>query len=96
MNQKEADLYAVGFFNGDVKIYDEKHAEKIALTGLTAGESEVSDLLWFTSLKLETNLMIVCSSCEFDPSITVLKQEGKSCNVIGKADSSVFRESGAP
>jgi hypothetical protein len=79
-----------------VKLYDQKHAEKISLTGLFPGEAEVSDLLWFTSLKLETNLMVACSPCEFDPSIVVLKQDGNNCNVIGKADTSVFKESGAP
>jgi len=74
-------VYAAGFFNGDVKLYDGvKHAEIVSLTNLLHGDgdSEISDMLWFTSEKLKSNVLVACSGSEANPALSILKQTSKN------------------
>ena len=60
--------YIVGYFNGDFKLFDAKtNQEDVSLSGLVAGDSEISDLLWFFSEKVKSNILVACSACESNP-----------------------------
>ena len=59
LNEK-AKSYCVGFFNGDVKVYNSKHAELVSVSQLHA-DSQVTDALYFKSDALNTNILISCS-----------------------------------
>ena len=79
--------YVAGFFNGDFKLFNAKtNEEELSLSGLIAGESEISDALWFSSDKLASNFLVACSPCESNPQVCILKQNGKNMNVIGRAN----------
>ena len=81
--------YVAGFFNGDVKLYDgQKHAEKVSLTNLLQGDgdSEISDMLWFNSEKLQSNILVACSGSETSPALSILQQTSDTqLNVIGRS-----------
>ena len=59
LNEK-AKSYAVGFFNGDVKVYGSGHAELLNVTQMH-NDSQITDMLYFKSDVLGHNVMVSCS-----------------------------------
>lgn len=59
LNEK-AKSYAVGFFNGDVKVYGSGHAELLSVVQLHR-DSQITDMLYFKSDVLRQNVMVTCS-----------------------------------
>jgi len=59
MNEKSKS-YAVGFFNGDLKLYSSRHAELINVSQLHA-DSQITDALYFKSDSLGSKILITCS-----------------------------------
>ena len=57
----KASSYAVGFFNGDVKLFSEKHAELLAVSEMHQ-DSQITDMLYFKSDKLNSNKYLVTCS----------------------------------
>ena len=70
MNEK-AKSYAVGFFNGDVKIFNATHQEILSVSQLH-DDSRINDLLYFNSDKLDSKLLVTCSELP-NPSLTISK-----------------------
>ena len=84
VNEK-AKSYAVGLMNGDLKIYDSKHAELLKVTGLH-DETSISDLLYFKSDLIDAGLVVTASEMP-NPALTFgqLTQDRKHLNIVGRA-----------
>lgn len=52
--------YAVGFFNGDLKLYNSKHAELLSVSQMHA-DSQITDALYFKSDTLGSKFLVTCS-----------------------------------
>jgi len=63
LNEK-AKSYVVGYFNGDVKLYNSKHAELLSVSQLHA-DSQVTDSLYFQSDALNSKILVSCSELPF-------------------------------
>ena len=70
VNEK-AKSYAVGFFNGDIKVYSSEHAELLNVSQLHYN-AQVSDMLYFKSDTLDANIVVSCSE-QPDPQLIVAK-----------------------
>jgi len=59
LNEKNKS-YAVGFFNGDVKVYSSAHAELLNVAQLHA-DAQIADMLYFKSDRAGAKLLVTCS-----------------------------------
>jgi len=86
MNQKPKS-YAVAFFNGDLKVYDSKHAELLKVNNLHP-DCQITDLLYFKSDVMNKKIVVTASELP-TPQLTFseLSQDKKNLNVIARAKS---------
>lgn len=91
VNEK-AKSYAVGFFNGDIKVYSSEHAELLNVSQLHYN-AQVSDMLYFKSDTLDANLVVSCSE-QPDPQLIVAKlgADKKTFEVIARAKDELMEE----
>ena len=84
VNEK-AKSYAVGFFNGDVKVYGSGHAELLNVAQVHA-DSQITDMLYFKSDTLGHNVLVTCSELP-DPQLVISKlgADKKSIEVMARA-----------
>ena len=54
-NNEKAKSYVAGFMNGDIKLFDHKHAELLKVTSL---HNSVSSALYFKSDLLNSNMLV--------------------------------------
>lgn len=77
--------YAVGFFEGDLKLYDSKHTEILTVSQLHQ-QSQITDLLYFKSDKNRgTKYLVSCSELP-NPElvITEVSSDKKNVKIIAK------------
>ena len=82
----KAKSYAVGFFEGDLKLYDSKHSEVLTVSQLHQA-SQITDLLYFKSdLNKGTKYLISCSELP-NPELTITEvaSDKRSVKVVAKA-----------
>ena len=84
--------YAVGFFNGDVKVFSSGHAELLSVTQLHE-DSQITDMLYFQSDQLNAKILVTCSEMP-DPQLTIsrLAADKRSIEVIARAKDEVMQE----
>jgi len=91
VNEK-AKSYAVGFFNGDVKVYDSKHNEVLNVTKLHP-DSQITDMLYFKSDALDQKYLITCSELpNAQMTISKIGADKKTVKIVARAKASLMEE----
>ena len=92
MNEKSKS-YAVGFFNGDLKLYNSKHAELLSVSQLHA-DSQITDTLYFKSDVLGSKILVTCSEMP-DPQLVIsrVSPDKSSIEVIARAKEELMEDS---
>jgi hypothetical protein len=84
LNEK-AKSYAVALMNGDLKIYDQKHAEQVKVSQLHL-DTSITDCLYFKSDLSQSNILVTASEVP-NPALVFaeVSADRKHVNVIGRA-----------
>ena len=84
--------YAVGFFNGDVKVFDSSHSELLNVASLHK-DSQITDMLYFKSDALNSKILVTCSEMP-DPTLVISKlaADKKSIEIIARAKNELMEE----
>ena len=84
--------YAVGFFNGDVKVYGSGHAELLNVSQLHA-DSQITDMLYFKSDQLNSKILVTCSELP-DPQLVISKlgSDKNSIEIIARAKEELMED----
>ena len=92
IENKKAKSYAVGFFNGDVKVYDSKHNEVLNATKLHQ-DSQITDLLYFKSDTLDQKYLITCSELpNAQMTISKIGADKKTIKIVARAKASLMED----
>jgi len=77
--------YAVGFFNGDLKLYNSKHSELLTVNQLHAG-SQITGALYFKSDVIGAKILVTCSEIP-DPTLMISRvaEDKSNIKVIARA-----------
>ena len=91
LNEK-AKSYCVSFFNGDLGLYNSKHAQLLKVSQLHA-DSAITDVLYFKSDANGDKFVVTCSEMP-DPQLVIsrLATDKGSLEVIARAKDEVMEE----
>jgi hypothetical protein len=80
--------------NGDLKIYDSKHAELVKVSQLHS-DTSITDCLYFKSEAAQANILVTASEVP-NPTLVFseVSADRKHVNVIGRAKQSVIDSCG--